>query len=527
MNLVTTEQMREIDRITIEERGIPAKDLMERAGRAIAEGLADLIEPGPVLVLCGKGNNGGDGFVAARYLSQSGFQVTVVPVLGTDGFSAETKAALDELKKENVEIIELPTEENFLPVLVRADAVIDAMLGTGSRPELSSPMDWIVQALNVSHIPILAADMPTGMDADTGETIDLAVKATMTVTIGLPKKGMATANGVLHCGQVRVEPIQFPRELLENPDFRHRTIKLADVAALLPKRPLDGNKGTYGSLTICSGSRMMPGCATIAAIGGLRSGTGLVRMMIPGSINGTVATHVPEVVFVNDAKDSQETLEKISDVQLAEVKENSTAIVIGPGIGQSQEAAEFLKQILTLKDIPTVVDADALNLIAKDPALKSLVHPNCVLTPHPGEAGRLLDKSIKDIQADRWQAADDLREKFGCTVVLKGYGSLVATKEKEVVHIPSGNTALAQGGAGDLLCGVIGGTLAQGCKPQIAAVIGSFVVGMAADVLVRDKSVRGVTILDVADCLPKAYRELEDSLQPINMFLNQLPPASL
>lgn len=514
MNLVTIAQMREIDRIAIQDRGIPAADLMERAGRGVAEGMADLIEPGPVLVLCGKGNNGGDGFVAARYLAQSGFKVTVVPVLGTSGFSPETQKAFDELKALNVEIIDLPTEENFLPVLINADAVLDAMLGTGSRPELSAPMNWIVQAVNASHLPVLAADMPTGMDADSGETVDLAIKATMTVTIGLPKIGMMTANGVIHCGQIRVEPIQFPRDLLESPDFRYRTIKLPDVATLLPKRPLDANKGTFGTVTICAGSRMMPGAATLCASGALRSGAGLVRLHAPSSIIDQTVSSLPEVILSTDSEKFSTSLIPLTESERDEVFGSSDALVIGPGIGQDESCKDFIEQALSFKDKPTLLDADALNLIAKHSDLSKMLHANCVLTPHPGELARLMGVSVKEIQQNRWEFAQKAQEHFGCTVVLKGYGTLIATPQNEVIHIPSGNTALAQGGAGDVLSGVIGGLLAQGCKPQIASVLGTFTCGLAADILVREQSPRGLTISDILKAMPLAFRELEDSLRP-------------
>lgn len=512
MKLVTAQQMREIDRQTIEERGISAADLMERAGKAIAKGVAEFTEPGLVVVLCGKGNNGGDGFVAARVLAENGFQVVVIPVLGTEGFSAEAQQAFNLLEHSRGKILPLPDQEALLNLLQNAEALVDALLGTGSKPELKAPLDWVVSAMNSSNVPIIATDIPTGLDATTGAISTEAVRAALTVTIGLPKLGMISVPGVEHCGQVRVEPIQFPPDLLNHPSLNYETVKLTDVAQLLPPRPLDSNKGTYGLVAICAGSRWMPGAATLAARGAVRSGVGLVRLYVPNSILEYVAPHLPEALLFGHDEDYHETLTPLNDDEWEDLAMKTTALVVGPGMGQSLAAKDFLAQLLSRVHIPTVIDADALNLLALHDDLRKRVHSNCLLTPHPGELARLLGIEIKQVQENRWKAAEQAREAFGCTVILKGFGTLVAPagQTESIVHIPSGNTALSRGGAGDVLAGLLGGLLAQGMSSRDAGVLGTFLWGLAADLLVRKGSSRGLTIPDCIEALPQAFRELEN-----------------
>ncbi len=515
MKVVSAKQMQEIDRRTIHERGVSAVELMEHAGKAIARGIAEFCEPGPVLVLCGKGNNGGDGFVAARILAENGFPTAVLPVLGVEGFSPEAQQAFNRLAETPVKILTLPKKEAFPALLAEADVLVDAMLGTGSRAELRAPLDWIVAAMNDTKLPMIAADLPTGLEATTGTIATTAIKAALTVTIGLPKLGMLTPTGVNHCGQVRVEPIQFPEDLLNDPALSCETVKLQDVALLLPNRPADSNKGTYGLVCVGAGSRWMPGAATLCALGALRSGVGLVRLYVPNSIYDYVVPQLPEALTFGHDEDFCETLTPLNDDQWEEFAHKAKAIVIGPGMGQSIAAKNFLAQVLSNPHLPVVIDADAINLIAKHQELRLKVHANCILTPHPGELARLLETTVEAVQQDRWSAAEQAREVFGCTIILKGFGTLVAPvgQARSIVHIPSGNTALSRGGSGDVLAGILGGLLAQGLNHRDAGILGTFLWGFAADLLVREGSSRGVMITDILNMLPKAFRELEKSLR--------------
>jgi hydroxyethylthiazole kinase-like uncharacterized protein yjeF len=549
MKVVTAEQMRRIDRVAIEERGIPGIDLMEAAGGRLAVAVMDHVEPGLVVVLAGGGNNGGDGFVAARHLAQAGYTVVVIPVLGTDNLRGDAALAWERLPRDRVQVRELPGDDAALrDLLADADAIVDAMLGTGARLPLRPPVDAIVRAINASGTPVVAADIPTGLDADGGvQSQDYPiVHAALTVTFGLPKVGMLSARGVAVCGHVRVESINFPRDLLEDESLSRETVTLEEVARLLPPRPASGHKGTFGSVVICGGSRFLPGAAIIASIGAMRSGAGMVRLHAPAPVMVAASCQLPEVMLSAAGAQFDEHLGVICDgsakherpasrgergggdltaqrecaycqtgretCDFCALLESADALVVGPGIGLHEDTAAFLAQVLPAFDGPIVIDADALKLLASSAELRSMIRPHMVLTPHPGEMARLLGCDIPAVQADRWGAVRHCADEWNATVVLKGYSPLVATPESPVItHIPAGSTALSKGGSGDLLAGLIGGLLAQGLPPRQAVVFATFVGGLASDLLARDRSPRATLIRDVADFLPAAFRQLENA----------------
>lgn len=509
MNVVSAAQMREIDRVAIEQRGIPGIDLMEAAGRAVAQACIDTLpEPGPVVVLCGRGNNGGDGFVAARWLARSGCDVHVVPALGLDGLRGDAQLALERLQCEAVRFHELSGREALAALLQDADAAIDALLGTGATGELRPPVDWIVDELNASRIPVIAADLPTGLDADTGAG-ERVVRAAVTVAIGLPKFGMLSPRGVDCCGAVRVERIGFPADLLDDAAHPSRTLTLREAAAMLPARPRDAHKGTFGTAAILAGSRDMPGAAVLCGIGALRSGAGLVRVATVASNRALVATQLPEVLLSALPEDESGAIAAGAAHALEEALGEADAAVAGPGCSTHAGFQATLAALLQRSSATAVLDADALNVLARRPEFRLSLSPSTILTPHPAELGRLLGRSVADIQGDRWSAAREASKVLGCIVVLKGFGTLVAEPGGRVAHVPSGNTALARGGSGDVLAGMIGGLRAQGVDAERAAVLGAFVCGLAADIAVRERSARGLTTREIAECLPLAWREIE------------------
>lgn len=511
MRVVTAAQMREIDRRAIEERSIPGADLMERAAAAIVQAVIDIVEGSNILVLCGRGNNGGDGYCTARLLASYGYSAMVVPVLGSEGMQGDAYEAFRQLPTLRAPIVPYEGETQLRQLLEEAEGVVDAMLGTGSTLPLRDPLPAVVRAVNASGLPVIAADIPTGLDADSGAG-DPVVRAACTVTVGLPKKGMLAANGVRHCGNVRVEPINFPRELLDDPSFRHSTVTLPGAGALLPPRPIDGHKGTFGSVAVFAGSAGMPGAAVLCGTGALRSGAGLVRMHLPSAVRPHAIAALPGALFPVDNPEAVDALAPLGGGKWKDGPLGSCrAAVIGPGIGTEDSQRALLEEALAHFPGTLVIDADALNILAAHPGLQKHLGKRTLLTPHPGELARLLGISADAVQADRWGKAEQAAEKFGCTVLLKGFGSLVASPEGEVFHVPSGNTGLARGGSGDLLAGVIGGLLAQGARARDAAVLGSFVCGLAADILVREESPRGLTVEQIAGALPRAFREVEDA----------------
>jgi len=510
MRVVDSSQMRELERRTIEQRGIPAIDLMESAAQRIVQAAIELVDGSHMLILCGKGNNGGDGFCAARQLSEMGYSVTVVPVFGTEGLPKTAHMAWDRLQGSRARIVPLFEISTLDQLLDEADGVIDAVLGIGIKLPVREPLPEIIAKVRASGLPVIAADIPSGLDAETGGD-GPAMTAHCTVTFGLPKKGMLTAAGVRHCGHVRVEHLQFPTDLLADPALRHSTLTLSDTAELLPPRPINGHKGTFGAVAVVAGSATMPGAAVLCGTGALRGGAGLVRMAVPAAIRQTIQLALPECLHPISITAGESELQRIEDQAALS---SSQAVVFGPGVGTHAEAADVLETLLREYTGHLVLDADALNILAAKPELLGFVGSRVVLTPHPGELARLLQCTTRDIESDRWGSAERAARKFGCVVLLKGFGSLVATPEGEILHIPSGNTALSRGGSGDLLAGVIAAQLAQGAQPRAAAAVGSFVCGLAADILVRENSPRGLTVGDIAGALGAAFREIEQASRP-------------
>ncbi len=509
MKAVTAEQMRRIDRTAIEQRGIAAYDLMEAAGRAAAQAACEAHpEPGRAIVLCGRGNNGGDGLVAARFLHQHGWRVDVVVV--EEGFTGAAAEARQRLPAP-MRISSWSRVAGEAPgMMAGCDLAIDALLGTGAKGAPRDPVNRIIDALNASGTPVLSVDIPSGLDADTGAATT-AVRAAMTVTIGLPKLGLLTGNGPELSGTVRVEPIGFPRDLLEDGSIRTETLMPAEAAAMLPARPRTGHKGTFGLCLVAAGSEGMPGAASLAIEGALRSGCGLVRGWVPRAVRPIVAARHPEALLPAAKGETSSMLRPLLRQEWEQFVEGAASIVIGPGIGQDGATADLVFQVLEKSSVPVVVDADALNVLARERDFRRFLDGQHVLTPHPGELARLLERPAGEIQGDRWGAAMDAADRFGCTVVLKGAGTLVASPGGPVTHIATGNTALSRGGSGDLLAGIVGGLAAQGLGPGDAARLGTWVHGLAADIAVREGSARGLTVTDIAARLPLAFREVESA----------------
>lgn len=515
MKLVTAEQMREIDRVSIEELGIPGISLMEAAGRAVALDVANYFPKGTIAILCGKGNNGGDGFVAARYLHQAGWRVEVYFVEEPAENGGDAREAWVRMPSE-INRLRFDEVADLADRLPEYEAAIDALLGTGAKGRPRPPYDTIIRELNQARIPVFAVDIPSGLDPNKG-TADLAVRAFRTITMGLPKIGMVSAQGPEYCGAIRVEPLGFPQEVIDAAPSESFTLSTPEAAALLPERPRDGHKGTFGLVLIAAGSRFMPGAAVLCATGAMRSGCGLVRMLAPISVNRIIMNHCPEVLLSEGCAEEQ-ALRPLNKDELEHALHRATAIVAGPGMTTGPGSEGLVSQLLQVPGLPAVVDADALTILSQNKEIRKLLQPRHILTPHPGELARLLDRSIGAIQKDRWGCAREAARELGCVVVLKGSGTIVAEPGGRATHIPSGNSALARGGAGDVLAGMMGSLLAQGCKPSDAAGLATFVHGLAADIYTRGKSARGATVSELATMLPEAFGELEDTA-------SALPPA--
>jgi hydroxyethylthiazole kinase-like uncharacterized protein yjeF len=512
MWIATSEHSRKIDLRTTEEFGFPARVMMERAGLAVFDAVREMLpDGGKLAVLCGKGNNGGDGFVTARLAKDHNFQVECL--VAADGEN--------ELRPDALEQFKIAVAQGIRPVfasdarwsrklecLAQQDLIVDALLGTGAHSEVTGPVKDAIQAVNRCGVPALAVDVPSGIDADTGEELGESVWALRTVTFGLPKRFLFQGIGLEHAGYWTVAEIGIPRELLNEPT----PAKLIDaewVANLLPERLRASNKGDNGSVLIVAGSRQMRGAATLAAKAALRSGAGLVTVASIPAVCDAVASHLPEVLLLPLPETDGVVSADAAEVLLASDRKLNAA-VFGPGLTHEPAVMEFLRKVWSQWTKPCVVDADALNSVCLGVDLPKC---QCVLTPHPGEMSRLLQRSIAEIQADRFRTVQNAVDRFQCGIVLKGPFSIVGDPSHPMHVNSTGNPGLATGGMGDVLCGVIAALLAQELPPFYAASCGCHWHGAAADICAEDIGVVGFTAGEVAGALPRARARITSACE--------------
>ncbi|HEY4939442.1 MAG TPA: NAD(P)H-hydrate dehydratase [Actinomycetota bacterium] len=505
--VLTPEQMAAADRATI-AAGTPSLTLMERAGIAVARAAARATGGTygrRVLVLAGKGNNGGDGLVAARHLAAWGaFPVVVFPDdPGT--LKGDARTNLERLR--NVRQLRFE-ERGFARELGRADVVVDALYGTGFKGALAGPPAQAVTAVNRSGLPVVAVDIPSGVDGMTGRVDGPAIRATTTVTMGALKLGIVFHPGSEYAGEVEVADIgivtpQFPKVV--------GVPEAADVARVLGHRPLDAHKRSVGTAMVVAGSAGMSGAAALAATGALRSGAGLVTIASPASVVTEVHPRVLEATSLRLPETSQGTVAAGALELLLDKAATVDAVAIGPGLSTNPETVDLVRKTIAALENPLVADADALNALAGDPGILEARGAPTAITPHPGELSRLLGISTAAIQADRLGAARRAAERFQSAVLLKGYRSIVADPSGATVVITTGGPALATGGTGDVLTGVTVALLAGGAEPFTAVWAASWLHGRAGDVLERLLGARGTIAGDVPAAVAGVMHDLETS----------------
>jgi hydroxyethylthiazole kinase-like uncharacterized protein yjeF len=520
MKLATREIIREIDRISIEEYGIPSLILMENAGRAVSEvvlvefpqicgSLKTLpLDSYPrsrrIAIFAGGGNNGGDGFVIARHLISEGLDVTTYLTSDPKKYKGDALTNLEALRKVGGKLIDI---KNGFSQYQGADLIIDALFGTGLDRNVEGFYRDVIDFINSQPVPRIAVDIPSGLDADTGFPLGVSVKADVTVTFVVPKIGLAVYPGIEYAGKVYVADITTPQRLEK--DITSELTTYDTVRRMLKPRYQDTHKGTYGHLFILAGSPGKTGAATLAAQGALRAGTGLVTVGIPKSLNPIMAGKLTESMTEPLPETESGTFGKESiEAALKIISARKTALAVGPGISTSQDTAEFLYEILKNSSIPIVADADGITLIAQNlQVLKELKVP-IVLTPHPGEMSRLIGKSGEDVQKNRIGVARDFSSMYNVYTVLKGARTVISTPDGKVFINPTGNPGMASGGMGDVLTGIVGGFLAQGYSPADACALGVFVHGLSGDFVARKKGEAGIIAGDVVNSLPEALREI-------------------
>ena len=513
MDVVSAAQMRELDRLTIREYGTPGHVLMERAGVGAAQVLLDFFGDSPpdrAVVIAGKGNNGGDGLVIARVLKRKGIACHVVLAARKRDVQGDAKRNLQAWTRLKGRVDEVTAEDDLPAVqrqLARAGVIVDALLGTGLNAPVSGIHAALIDRMNAADAPVVAVDVPSGLDADTGQVPGRAVQASVTATFGYPKLGQLLYPGAASVGRLVRVDIGIPRQALETVAPNTEVLTRSEVGRLVRARQPEAHKGDFGHLLVLAGARGKSGAALLSASAALRCGTGLVTLAGPHSLIPIFSAVLLEAMTAAQPERADGGL-KLGARRLRSALEGKTGAVFGPGVGVSAETKRIAEWLLTHSRVPLLIDADGLNCVAADPTVLKAARVPVVLTPHPGEMARLVRTSTQDVQARRLDVARSVAEKTGCYVVLKGARSLVADPDGRVCINPTGNPGMASGGMGDVLSGVIGGLLAQGYPPYDACRLGTFLHGAAADTWVRARGEAGLLARDVIDGLPETLRSL-------------------
>jgi ADP-dependent NAD(P)H-hydrate dehydratase / NAD(P)H-hydrate epimerase len=503
MKAVTTEQIRQLDQRTI-AAGTPGEELMERAGYAVAKAAVEFLkkrDSRSALLFAGKGNNGGDAIVAARHLAGAGCRPTLVLLCRRDELQGDSLLHFQRLVG-GLPIVEMPDTAQLQSIAAEAGpaVVVDGLLGTGLKGDVREPYASAVGFINQLGLPVVAIDIPSGIDSDTGAVHGVCVRADVTVTMGLPKIGLLRPEAADYLGRIEVADIGFLPRFVEEIRTDVELLTAADVKALLPKRRRSGHKGDFGHLLIVAGSEGYTGAPVICAHAAARAGTGLVTLAVPREIYAIVAAHCPPEVMPRPVEFGQVTTDFVSSFD---------AVAIGPGLGLSLAAQKMVGRLAADSSLPRLMDADALNALAHDLSALKQRPEQIVLTPHPGEMGRLVGKSAKEIQARRWEIARSFAQEHGVVMVLKGAGTIITDPSGKLWINFTGNPGMARGGMGDALTGMIGGLLAQRLTPLDAARAGVFLHGLAGDVTAERLDERAMLATDLIASLGTAFRKLD------------------
>jgi NAD(P)H-hydrate epimerase len=506
--------MRELDRKTIETFGLPSLVLMENAARGVVQVILKQYPRAISLaVLCGKGNNGGDGLAVARYFRNSGKKVKVFlsgPGNELKGDAASQLRLAEKLDISIEELNEKTDREVLKRKLAHYEIVVDALLGTGLEKEVKGLFQELIRIMNELPNPTVAIDIPSGLSSDTGQPLGLCVRAEITVTFGLPKIGQLLFPGSRFIGRLFLVDIGLPSLFHPQPQDCVERLEAEKLAAFLPRRNPEGHKGAYGHVLVLAGSKGKTGAAALTCLGALRVGAGLVTLGIPESLNPIMEVKLTEAMTEPLAEGDPGCLGPEAFLRIQTLTQGKKALAIGPGLSLSSKTKSLLQIVFKhISDLPLVIDADALTFLAESPeSLKSLAG-RAILTPHPGEMSRLCGLPVEDIQRDRIGAARALAGKYQVVVVLKGARTVIADPRGSVYLNPVAHSILASGGTGDVLTGMILGLLSQGLSLIESALLGVFLHSQAGIQLAGEKGAQGILASEFADRVPGLLSNLE------------------
>jgi NAD(P)H-hydrate epimerase len=529
--VVTAEEMREIDRKTINELGIPGSVLMERAGLAVVANIKKLFGRKRVIVLSGSGNNGGDGLVVARNLHNEGWDVQVFIAASPGDLKGDAFLQYQIAVRCGVSI-KLAKEflASHVSIVSRHCLIVDALLGTGLSKNVTGTLSDVIRIVNSSNVPVISVDIPSGISSDNGQIMGSCIKADCTVTFGLPKRGHLVYPGYEYSGQLFVEDIGFPDGLLKSEKIHVELIEKQDVSGLIPQRPRYAHKGHFGHVLIVAGSKGKTGAAFMAAKACLRAGAGLVTIGIPESLSEIFQSRVTEeMTLVLPDKGNGTLSQKGLDMILDFLKDKADILAIGPGIGVSRDTEALVSGLVRNASKPLVIDADGINALRVRSDILKKAKSTVILTPHPGEMARLLQQSapppippprggrvregvkapnselITQIENDRINTSISFAKETGTYLVLKGAPTLIASPEGMVYINSTGNPGMAGAGTGDVLTGMISGLLGQIKNPLNACIAGVYIHGLAGDIASNEKGQHSMIASDIIEKIPDAF----------------------
>jgi len=535
--IFTSEEMSALDKIVIEELGIPGAVLMETAARGVFRTAIEILEShyGPAVPLpfsadsdddcgchsglpaymiaqgryikiyCGKGNNGGDGLAVARMLDSVGAEVEVILLCKGEELSGDARLQFELADTLDLEIIEDAEGEDLLAA--GCDLVIDALLGTGIKGPAKGRIAEAIEEINDADCPVISIDIPSGVEGSTGKALGPAVSASATPTMAGLKRGLIFSPGREFAGEVSIVDIGAPNKLVLGVEPYLWRIEPQDVMMRLPQRPADTHKGECGRVFILSGSTGLTGAAAMASEACVKSGAGLVALGIPQSLNPVMEVKLTETMTVPLAETAEGSFAISSDDEIRKRLQWATACAIGPGASRNPETCELLRQVIAGLKMPAVIDADALFALAEKPESLKNLPPNAILTPHLGEFARLFNMDTEDVKDRRVELVREKAQEWGVVIVLKGSPSLIAAPDGQVYCNPTGNSGMATGGVGDALTGHLAALLGMGMTPVDAAIAGVFLHGLAGDLAAGNKGQFGMTAGDLIDKLPEVLKE--------------------
>jgi hydroxyethylthiazole kinase-like uncharacterized protein yjeF len=509
--LVTSEEMRAMDRMAIDRAGIPGLILMENAGISVAKAAeAMLCETGGrrVLVCCGKGNNGGDGMVAARHLVRKGIDVRMTVFADRDDVKGDALSQLYILEGLGLPVQFIPNRKG-LKKLDPGDLIIDGLLGTGISGEITGFYADIIGVINLTGVPVLAIDLPSGLNSDTGLFSGACVQADRTVTFAELKPGLAFYPGKTLAGNVTVADIGIPESIVESVGVSTFLLEASDIQSRLPTRPPEGHKGTFGKVLILAGSTGLTGAAVLASLASLRAGAGLTVLGIPESLNPILEASAVEVITRPLPQTPEASLSLQAESNIHELFAWADVAAVGPGISRHPETADLIRRTAPGCTLPLVLDADGLNAFEGRADLFRKRKKPTVLTPHAGELSRLSGLSISEIISNPIAVARRYAHEWRTVLVLKGAPTVIAEPAGRAFVNSTGNSGMATAGSGDVLTGLIVGLLAQGVPALDAALCGVFLHGLAGDLAAADRNPRSLIAGDLLEWIGFAFSKVE------------------